>query len=133
MASVQAETTGVVYGHAYYSADNSTPANNEVVVATCYQNADGIGVIETVEDTTGTPWDGWYRANFQTCVAGNYVQSCVGTDCSEIGILKIQNSHIATERLNIFNIDHEVPEFGLIAGMVALVGGLVGFFVLRKK
>jgi hypothetical protein len=108
-----------------YSGDNinTPPVPNVQVDVTC----NGVEHSGMTDDPAG-----YYAVVFdptENCDIGMQVEACVGDTCND-GIIGdcFQNP------MNVLGVDiFNVPEFGLIAGGVAITGAIAGFLFLRKK
>jgi hypothetical protein len=75
----------------------------------------------------------WETTNFPITIApGSYLVTIISTDaawegCPTWGQLAIDYINVEPDE------DNDVPEFGLIAGAIALIGVVAGAFILRKR
>jgi len=110
-----------------YSGDASSPPVPGIMVdVTCLGN--------TLSDETDS--NGWYNALFDpnsdpfyTCPLGSNVTACVGDKCNWGIVQDCLDNQINIVGIDIFNI----PEFGLLAGGIAVIGAVGGFFLLRRR
>jgi hypothetical protein len=119
---VSAAPMTVVYGEVTDASDNPVDAGVQVDV-TCTHN--------TV-DTTKTVY---------TNSVGKYYASFGSTEC-DVGDTAVAHTEGADDesgtvtgqvcRIGTLKLDLQIPEFGVIAGAVALVGAL-GIFIYRRK
>ena len=120
MVSFAYASPTVVNGIVYSGSDIDSPV---VVGATVNVSCNGY-------DVSGpTDSKGKYFLLFKDglCPADKTATACVGDVC---------NSGTGEELgdLDIFGVDiFNVPEFSLIAGLTALAGSLIAFFVIRRK
>ncbi|MFH1134297.1 MAG: hypothetical protein V1735_07475 [Nanoarchaeota archaeon] len=118
--SVSATLPTVVNGHVY-AADGHTPVPNVDVAVTCPEDT-----INTLHDLTNAA--GYYVVEFmEGCNVGDTVEVCVGDICDSAEV----SENIVIKNLVYINLS--VPEFGAIAGAVAISGALLGFLLLRRK
>jgi hypothetical protein len=110
-----------------YQADNTTVVPNAAVTVTCTHNS-----IDYVRTTTSSGV-GSYGVVFpvsQCTVSDSVLVEAVsnGADGSNTGTV----DHTGRCLVNTGIINVSIPEFGVVAGAVALVGAL-GIFVYRRK
>ena len=111
-----------VGGTVYSQGIDSPVVGNVDVVVHCEGNTEN-----TLADDNGE-----YITYFNSgeCGIGDNIYSCVKNTCSDK--IVIQDCDLNT--LYIMGVDiFNVPEFGVIAAGVAMIGGLCGYFFLRKK
>jgi hypothetical protein len=124
---VSAAPTLTVISGTIYQADMTTIVPNADVSVTCTH-----GAVQTVKTTTSNSL-GSYGVVFPVgqCAVGDNVlveAEKNSADGSNTGTV----SHTGTCLVNTSIINVSIPEFGVIAGSVALVGAL-GIFIYRRK
>ena len=117
----------MVYGAAYHSPDTSVPAEGETVMVVCS------GINEVVRSDV-TDANGLYHVIFAItdCPERSAVEACIGDNCGQ-DTVEIQNSFSPTARIDLFNVAPPVPEFTALGLGLALIGGILGVALLRKK
>jgi hypothetical protein len=112
----------LINGQVYSGADYDSPTVPDAQVDVTCNNfmlsdtTDGVGYYSVVFDAGN-------------CPLGSNVSACVGDTCGQGMVQTCFDNQINIENIDIFN----VPEFGFIAGSMAIVGTLAGFMFLRKK
>ena len=110
-----------------------TDSNSSVVDgATVKVVCEHLGVNSTQIVSSGA--DGKYYAFFSSldCNAGDTAWAFAskgGDDGSNSGVVSL----LGRCSINVATIDVQIPEFGVIAGAVALLGAVAGFVIIRRK
>lgn len=113
------ETTPTIVNGHVYGPDGKTPVNGASVKVTCDGN-------ELIDDTNA---EGFYVVEFfQGCDTGDVVSV-------ESGSAKVDGTVTASKfiRKNLVYVNLSVPEFGTVAALIALVGSVAVFMVIRKR
>ncbi|MBU1975801.1 MAG: hypothetical protein KKG59_05340 [Nanoarchaeota archaeon] len=127
VSAIDNPNTFVINGYVY---ENGVPMPSQHIDGTCYSDAACTVFVEEDSDVTGA--DGHYEVTLQTpCESGHYAKACIhGTDsCSACE--QFTGEYPIDARLDIHT--GAVPEFGLLAGMLAMIGAIGGLFLLRKR
>jgi len=115
-----AEVTGTIFQH-----DGVTPVDSATVTATCGATtpASVLSLSDGTYDVQFNSADCPFGASVSvTAVKGSETGTATGTTCASVDDCPIP----------VALVDVSIPEFGIMAGAVALIGAL-GIFVYKRK
>jgi len=117
----------LVAGHIYDMENN--PIDNAYVRVTCYHNE-----IPTIQDTY-TLENGAYSVLFsdRDCTGGDNVEIYAEAEGIGSGTAWGVVNPDKTAELNVSFVNLSIPEFGLIGGVIGILGSSAGFLFLRRK